>query len=73
MSIHVKDQSALIVREKPAPDPLQAGRVIGRGVELGVPGDSLSASRVSRLAELFYNVFDLIDDRALDLISSSES
>jgi len=68
MRVHVQDESALIVLQQTAPDPLQAGRVIGRGVELDVPGDGLGPAGVAGLRQLLNDKIDLIDGLPLDVV-----
>ena len=60
MRIHIKYETIVIIRHQTTPYSLQAGRVGGRGVCRGHPGNGLSSSRMRGVGKLVDNVLNLV-------------
>ena len=69
MGVHVEDGRSGLVVKQAAPDPLQAGRIVGGGIEGHVPGDGLGPPGVPGLGQLVDDIIDLVDRPSFGLVS----
>jgi len=68
VGVHVENGRPGLVIEDAEPEALQAWRIVGPGVELGVPGDGLGPTGVAGPGQAVHGGGDLIDGLALDVV-----